>query len=496
MSLIHKSASNNKHHVIFSTSYWAFIQMLFLQVGALAVAMYITRMLSAAEYGLIPLINSLVILLVVFVGLGLPGSMARFLASQDTKRNQKLLVIRALIGAAPWVIFSTIIIVMLFPYIVRFLNEPGLLELKWLFVCVLFLELFRLFLEKACHGTRNMRISASFSGWASLSVVIVTVPVVWHDASAYMVFTAKIFALLVPSVRAAWSLRKVLTDDSSVLAEQLPDIKEMMRYGLPLAVISLSGFGFVQLDMLLLAYYGNSATVGFYSVGVLLLIKLIELSKVIGFGVSPFYAKKNGDEIERATYFITGMRYALIVAAPLAILIAIEADSILGYMFGSTYAQAGDSMVVLSAYFIMASVLAIASPVLDFGGKAKIRAYGAIVGALTNLILNIVLIPRYGAVGAAIATVCGYSILFIVTISNVFNIIPLEALKNKSLLRLITFVAPLILISMIVIKLVQDETSLLGNLLFLMIVYPVLLYWSGVVTKSEIDLVRRNLLRK
>jgi len=43
-------------------------------------------------------------------------------------------------------------------------------------------------------------------------------------------------------------------------------------------------------------------------------------------------------------------------------------------------------------------------------GIQKFNAYGAIVGAAANVVLNLFLIPRYGAVGASWATLVSYTI--------------------------------------------------------------------------------------
>lgn len=533
MNKQYKVYEDAKHHTVLSTSFWALLQMVFLQVGALATTMYVTRMMSTTEYGFIPLVNSLVLLLVVFVGLGLPSSVARFLAAQDSKVNQRVVLVRALAGGAPWITFSTICIILLFPFITEILGEPRLAELQWVFIFVLILELVRLFLEKVCHGTGNMRISANFSGWASLFVVIITVPAVWHTPTALMAFFAKIIALIIPSIRAAWALKRALEGNNlGLVNDELPCFKEMMGYGLPLAVISLSGFGFVQMDILLLAYYKDTSIVGLYSVGVLLLVKLTALSRAIGFGISPSYAEQNNNKLEQASYFIFGLKYALIVAIPLAIFLAVEGGTVMALLFGGQYFQAADALSILCIYFIMSSVLAVASPVLDFGGKAKVRAYGAFSGALVNLLLNVLLIPRYGAVGAAIATVCGYGILFGVTFKALRGLISVSLLRSSALLKLVVLVGPGLLGAMLLVNILDvvaliriflslndgvllwadsifneyvlfwvnslsnEYVSFWINFCLLVLAYPSAIYWFGIISKTEFIGIKRIILGK
>lgn len=480
-----------KINQIIHGSFWAFIQLVFLQAGTLIVTMFLTRMLTTSEYGVIPLINSLILMFIVFVGLGVPSSMARYLSFVDEKYAQKQLIQKAISVYSVWFIIICSIIYLVIPYIAEFLSEPKLLELRWLFIPVLSLELFRAFLEKLCHGTGNMKISASFSGWISLSIILLTVPLVFNSPTAEMAFIAKIIAFVIPSLRAIMSLNKALSQKvyDNVL---LPSNIDIAKYGLPLAMISLSGFGFVQIDLIFLAYYEDTSSVGLYSVGVLLLIKLTAISKAIGFGVSPFYAKKDKNHAELSKFFMYGLKFSLMVAIPSALLLMVEAEYVMSLLFGSYYEMASDTVRLLCLYFLMTSIMAISSPVLDFGGKAKVRAYAALFGATLNIIFNVILIPEYGLLGAALGTVIGYLVFFLITMRSVHNMRFLRGNEKNQVVLLIFIVAPIILLTMVAMKWILEGVSFWGNALILVILYPVMLVALGVVTKKEVQSLKRN----
>ena len=487
---------NIKYEGAVNTSIWAFLQTVFLQAGALITTMYLTRVLLVSEYALIPLLNSFALLLVIFIGFGLPASLARFLAAQNSRVNQRKLLFNALSVSLPIILIMTILVYLIFPILVSILGVEELLHLNWVFVCILILELIRVFIEKICHGTGNMKISASFSAWASISVVMVTVPSVWYSPTAFVAVLAKVIALLLPTFRACLSLNKVFKEDSIADDNPLPTTKSVISYGFPLAAISLSGFGFVQLDILLLAYYDNVNIVGIYSVGVMLLVRMVSMSRSIGFGVSPAFAMSDIDNRQRSLLFMKGLKYALIFSVPIAIYIGTESSAVMGGLFGSKYANSGYLMPVLCVYFLMASMLAIASPALDFSGKAKVRAYGAIAGACVNLVFNILLIPKYGGLGAAVATVFGYSVLFFITLSSVFTSLDKRAIRDIQITRLLLFVLPVLLVLVLIIKVGMSGDSYLVNAALLAMLYPTLLIKLNILSREEVDKIQSLVLRK
>ena len=487
---------NIKYEGAVNTSIWAFLQTVFLQAGALITTMYLTRMLLVSEYALIPLLNSLMPLLIIFIGFGLPSSLARFLAAQNSKQNQRKLISNTLLVSLPVILIMTALVYLIFPIMVSILGVEELQHLSWVFICVLILELIRVFIEKICHGTGNMRISASFSAWASISIVLVTVPAVWYSPTAFVAILAKVIALLLPIFRAYLSLNKAFRGDAIVDNAKLPATKSVILYGFPLAATSLSGFGFVQLDILLLAYYDNLNIIGFYSVGVMLLVRMVSVSRSVGFGISPAFAMSGIDREQRSLLFMKGLKYALIFSIPIAIYIGAESNAVMGGLFGDKYANSGYSISILCVYFLMASMLAIASPVLDFSGKAKVRVYGGIAGAGVNLAFNVLLIPEYGALGAAVATVFGYSILFLVTMISVFGSLDRGTIKNIQIIRLLLFILPALLVLVLMIKFSMSGASYLVNAALLAMLYPTLLIKLNILSREEVEKMQSLVLRK
>ena len=79
-------------------------------------------------------------------------------------------------------------------------------------------------------------------------------------------------------------------------------------------------------------------------------------------------------------------------------------------IFGSSYIVGYESLLVLSTSFVILVMLGTPIEILNMNGYAKKSAYILIASIIINIILNFILIPIYGIVGASVAT--GTSLVF------------------------------------------------------------------------------------
>ncbi|MFK7888836.1 MAG: polysaccharide biosynthesis C-terminal domain-containing protein, partial [Gammaproteobacteria bacterium] len=419
-------------------------------------------------------------------------------AAQPTVNHQRQLLRKTGLKAAPLVGVVALAVFIAYPSIAALVDEPRLLELKWYFFAILLLELTRVFVERICHGTNMMKISASLSGWSAISVLLITVPTVWFSPTAATVVAAKAAGMLIPSARAIYSIYKALTntgDNNAVDPTSLPRVRELATYGLTLAMISLADFGFIQTDIILLSYLTDSASAAVYSVGVLLVMKLTSISRALGFGVSPQYAKADCPPEERLRLYQNALKYVLVFCFPFAFFIGAFASETLNLLFGDKYADGGTTLALMCLFLVMATVLAISSPVLDFGGKARIRAIAAFSGAAINIGLNLLWIPKYGAVGAALATLCGYFVLFLVTLIAVRLMLGNKLLDDRALRRLIVIVAPFLALLVTACKFASSHGFWIC-MPAMALLYPLAIVKLGIVEKAEVDRVMSFIKKK
>ena len=103
-------------------------------------------------------------------------------------------------------------------------------------------------------------------------------------------------------------------------------------------------------------------------------------------------------------------------------------------LYGAEYSEAGEILKYLVPYYVMYGISSFFATFLDFQGKAKTRSICYCTVVMLNFILNLLLIPKFGAIGAAVATslsLVPYTVLVIVaTVGVVRGILINSRLKG------------------------------------------------------------------
>lgn len=193
------------------------------------------------------------------------------------------------------------------------------------------------------------------------------------------------------------------------------ELREHLRYGLPLIVTFALSWVVSASDRLMLGWLAGEAAAGVYAVGYDLAQQSLGLLLVIiNTAAFPIVmeALKTGDhEAAREQLVINGdlvTGIALMGAAGLATL----APQITDLFIGAAYRAAASS--VLPWIAIGAAIAGIKAYHLDMafhlGVESRKLAATTLAAAVANVVLNFALIPGYGVAGSAVAMVIAFSI--------------------------------------------------------------------------------------
>jgi O-antigen/teichoic acid export membrane protein len=190
-------------------------------------------------------------------------------------------------------------------------------------------------------------------------------------------------------------------------------MREMNRFGGPLVPSALALWVTNFSDRFFLVKLSGPAEVGLYSIGVRI-ASVIVLFLTAFRTAWPAFAYSIEDESEARRTFGFVLTYLLAVVSWLALGLGLLSPWIVRVLTTSQF-YAGHRPVAILAF---AGVAQAGYAVVAIGiGRARRTQFNWVVtgiGALLNVGLNLLLIPRYGMMGAAIATVAGYSVMFVV----------------------------------------------------------------------------------
>jgi len=190
----------------------------------------------------------------------------------------------------------------------------------------------------------------------------------------------------------------------------LSEAKMMLREGFPLVVMMLAVQIYHRIDQVMLHKMSGDLVLGPYVIAVQLTELFSALPVALMISLFPALAVSARDENRFTGYLRESYRFLLLIAFAACALLTPIATPLIRTFYGAQYLSTAALLIVLIWSEVPVFFGVVLSNALVAKGIQKFTAYGAVAGALANVVLNLFLIPRYGAMGASWATVVSYSI--------------------------------------------------------------------------------------
>ena len=183
----------------------------------------------------------------------------------------------------------------------------------------------------------------------------------------------------------------------------LEAVREVLPRCWPLVAGSLLSLLIYNSDLIFLRLFRGASAVGYYVAAYALVSFLANLSAAYGNSLLPTLSRLEGDG-ERRLYR-TATAQVVTVALPIAVGGALVAPGVIGAVFGSAYRPSVLPLQVLLFSVVFGVLRDVAKVGLVKRGREDRLLRMNVIGTGLNLALNVVLIPIWGILGAAWATV-------------------------------------------------------------------------------------------
>ena len=444
---------------------------------------YLVRVLYANELpkldvGLFYAVWDFFSMLVVFRAFGLDQALIRYIPKYLAENKLDMLKSSVVFVGIFQTILTFIVaflIVMIAPYIAEFyINNQGQFtgRLDLVINVLVIMAMGYYFLDSIVAFFSYMLIGFQLQNYASSTRVIRILSV--FSLSLILIYIFNIHNAYVPSV--SYSLMAVImiliygyvvykkiflifSKEKLIFSKKL--IKDLFSYGMYVMMGYAGSLILGYLDGICLTYFtGLNAVADYRNVAMPTVNILSYLSSSIGAVLFPMsselwekgYKKLLSYGIEKV------FLYSLVVVTPLAILMAYFPTVIINVLFNPQYLSAAPAIQILSFGAIFSTFNTIGFNILNGIGKPNLSTKILYIGATFNLIFNILLIPKFGIVGAAITTVFGYFIMCIFQIWFLSKFLEHKFLNKKWIL--VILVGIFSLIPIIFIKDLIDNTIL------------------------------------
>jgi O-antigen/teichoic acid export membrane protein len=187
-----------------------------------------------------------------------------------------------------------------------------------------------------------------------------------------------------------------------------------------LLVIELSNLAMYASGRIVLGAYRTPATVGIYEGPVRAHNLLYALGGALAVPTVPTASHyvATGDERRLRELAVRGSRYTLALFVPLCVTLMALAQPILGVWLGQRYTGGATALTVLVAYWLLYGALLVTPGFLVGVGRAREIARLMVLLAVCNLALALLLTPKLGVEGPALATAIPFVLAFPLMLRN------------------------------------------------------------------------------
>lgn len=241
-----------------------------------------------------------------------------------------------------------------------------------------------------------------------LLFVAFVVVLVWQQVqlSASSAMAMQVLATLLAFIVGAWLLWQARPEGVREKPAVVMQGKTWMKSALPLALTSALMMLNQNADIIMIGWYASSSDVGIYRVavqgGLLVVFGLQSMNMVIGPYFARFYATHEKARLQKLA--TTSARVILAMTLPAVVLFLFWGEQVITLVFGDEFVGAALPLAIISIGQLMNAGFGSVGLILGMTGHERETTKGVAVATLTNVVLNMLLIPKYGINGAAFAT--------------------------------------------------------------------------------------------
>ncbi len=256
------------------------------------------------------------------------------------------------------------------------------------------------------------------------------------------------------------------------------------KIAVPFGLASIFARVYTYIDSILLSKMAGEVAVGWYSIP----HKIVQAFLFIpGSLVAVLYPRFSelfvADKKKLAYIFERGLKYLLLIAFPIALGIGILAEDIILSLFGDQYVNSVLPLQILLIGLLFSFCSYLTGAFLNACNRQVAQTVIAAFVMIVNIFLNLLLIPRYGITGAAVAAVLSNVILVLFGYSLIPNIIKISHVYVlKNILRLT--IASLLMGT--IVWWINMYFTFMVAIAAGMVSYPALLYFSGAISPNQL----------
>lgn len=262
------------------------------------------------------------------------------------------------------------------------------------------------------------------------------------------------------------------------------NFQKHLKYIITLFAFSAFTTVYTSMDTIMLGFLSNQIEVGYYNLAVKIKNLLVSLITVVGSVLLPraTVILKNKGNLEFKKLVQKTLSFNIIISLPISIFFITISDIVIEILGGSTFYPTITTLkIIMPAIVFIAISNVIGIQYMIPLNKEILVLYSTIGGAISNIILNLILIPQFGATGAALATTISEFIVMTIQIISIRKD-KLQILKIKELIKIILS----LVFATIIIFLLPSINNIFTKLIIDTVLYFTIYFISLIILRESL----------
>jgi len=457
----------------------------------------ITRNLGAELFGLFFLGFAIFKVAGIIAEMGLPNGIIRYVSifqgSKDKSRVKGIITLSIKLALIAGVTIGIIIFFLSEIISIRLFHEPELIPVLKYFAIIIPFTTITTVLVFSIQGFKIIKYKIFIRELFEPILRIVLVATIFILGwKLFGVIFSYLFSTILGTIIAFYYLKKVFPEIIKKNIVPIYESKKLLQFSWPLLFAYFTGFLILWTDTLMVGYFRTSYDVGIYSVAQR--TALIEGLVISAFNsifapiISDLYNRK--ELIKLKTLFKMVAKWIFTFSFPIFLLIILLAKPILS-VFGEEFINGASCLIILSFSWLVNFGVGPVGIMIPMIGKPKLKLINSTSVLLINIILNLILIPKFGILGAAIATATAISLISIINLFEIYFIMRIHPYRIDFLKPLISGLVSLLILFLLInfVFEIYNKFILIGitSLIFFGI-YSLILYLLGIGKDDKIIL--------
>ena len=371
-----------------------------------ALNLLLARLLGADDAGVYFLALTVASVASTVATLGLGNVLVRHTAAEAERGDYTALKAIALTGtrlSLACAMAMTVLLIAAAPWIgEQILGKPELTRpLQWMALTIVPQTQMQL-RAQMLRGLKKIAVSQMLRNVDVPFLTLVFVALLGGAHGATGAIWSFVAANLITVVAAAWLWRRAAGPDEA--GESPMGVGELLRSGLAMLQINLMNMAFNPLTIFLLGAMGSTASVALYAVAfrtaLLTRFALMAVNAIAGPKFAALHGAADGAALSstsrRSTVLVT------VAALPMLFFFIVFPGWTMG-LFGPAFAEGAELLRIIAIGQFTAVISGAVGYLLMMSGNEKKLRDNTLAAGLVCIVLNLALIPAYGATGAAVA---------------------------------------------------------------------------------------------